>query len=358
MFGMRLANHGSIGLRSKCLSDFSRNLVIQSGSPFHHEMSRTTCLVDALLGLEDVLLGVAPAELVLTEIEFFNGHGGTSEVITTTPIVVNPVGALETPSFLALMLRMGGTTCDQSRIAARQRPVATAPDQRAEEGGVARRPGRAARRGCPSRQCPLRRRPRPGRRARRSTAGGRSRSRCGPPSAASSATSTSTSVPGSSERWPRRARAPRCRPARRGPATPADARRPRAATRARAPRCETPSSSCGEVVEHADARHGGRDLVVGRVGPGQPDVVEDRALEQVALLRHDGRCARAASEAWRRAGRRRRSGRRLRSGRTSATSSLASVDLPAPVGPTSAIRSPGCDRRSSTWRSTAGASSL
>ena len=74
MFGMRLANHGFIGLRSKCLSDFSRNLVIQSGSPFHHEMSLDDLLVDALGGLEDVRLRVVPAQLVLTEIEFFNSH--------------------------------------------------------------------------------------------------------------------------------------------------------------------------------------------------------------------------------------------------------------------------------------------
>src|SRR3954451_2706195 len=43
MSGMLAANQGAIGLRSKLRSAFSRNLVIQSGSPFHQEMSRTVC---------------------------------------------------------------------------------------------------------------------------------------------------------------------------------------------------------------------------------------------------------------------------------------------------------------------------
>src|SRR3954447_17137072 len=43
MSGMLAANHGAIGLRSKCRIALSRYLVIQSGSPFHHEMSRTVC---------------------------------------------------------------------------------------------------------------------------------------------------------------------------------------------------------------------------------------------------------------------------------------------------------------------------
>src|SRR5438270_302486 len=40
MSGMLRANQGAIGLRSKCLSAFSRRFVIQSGSPFHHETAR------------------------------------------------------------------------------------------------------------------------------------------------------------------------------------------------------------------------------------------------------------------------------------------------------------------------------
>src|SRR5437764_13230781 len=42
MSGMFLANHSSMGLRSKRLSALSRNFVIHSGSDFPHEMSWTT----------------------------------------------------------------------------------------------------------------------------------------------------------------------------------------------------------------------------------------------------------------------------------------------------------------------------
>src|SRR4051794_24608838 len=51
MSGMLRANHGAIGLRSKWRIAFNRKLVIQSGSPFHHEMSRTVCSFNPLAGL-------------------------------------------------------------------------------------------------------------------------------------------------------------------------------------------------------------------------------------------------------------------------------------------------------------------
>ena len=69
MSGMFLANHSSIGLRSKRFSAFSRNFVIHSGSDFVPRDLADDVLVDALLGLVDVLLGVVPAELVLAEID-------------------------------------------------------------------------------------------------------------------------------------------------------------------------------------------------------------------------------------------------------------------------------------------------
>ena len=40
--GMLTANHGAIGLRSNVLRLRRRSLVIQLGSPFHHEIWSTT----------------------------------------------------------------------------------------------------------------------------------------------------------------------------------------------------------------------------------------------------------------------------------------------------------------------------
>ncbi len=49
---MFTANQGAIGLRSKVRSDFSRNFDIQSGSPFHHDMSLTTSAFRPFSGLK------------------------------------------------------------------------------------------------------------------------------------------------------------------------------------------------------------------------------------------------------------------------------------------------------------------
>ncbi len=51
MSGMFVANHSSIGLRSKRFSALSRNFVIQSGSSFCPEMSRTTASLRPFLGV-------------------------------------------------------------------------------------------------------------------------------------------------------------------------------------------------------------------------------------------------------------------------------------------------------------------
>ena len=74
MSGMFFANHSSIGLRSKRFSALSRNFVIHSGSDLLPRDLADDLLVQALLGLEDVLLGVVPAELVLAQIDARNGH--------------------------------------------------------------------------------------------------------------------------------------------------------------------------------------------------------------------------------------------------------------------------------------------
>ena len=42
MSGMLSANHFAMGLRSKVCNERRRNLRIQSGSPFHHEICSTT----------------------------------------------------------------------------------------------------------------------------------------------------------------------------------------------------------------------------------------------------------------------------------------------------------------------------
>ena len=47
---MLTANHGTIGLRSKVRSDLRRNFSIQSGSPFHQDMSRTTSVFKPFSG--------------------------------------------------------------------------------------------------------------------------------------------------------------------------------------------------------------------------------------------------------------------------------------------------------------------
>ena len=74
MSGMFTANHGAIGLRSKVRRDFWRSWRIHSGSPFHHDIWSTISAVEALLGLEDVVLLVGPAELVPTEVEVDCSH--------------------------------------------------------------------------------------------------------------------------------------------------------------------------------------------------------------------------------------------------------------------------------------------
>ena len=70
---------------------------IQSGSPFIHDISLEDVVVEAPLGLEDVVLGVGPAELVAAEIEIGDGHAASfvglrvgGDGISPTPIVTTP----------------------------------------------------------------------------------------------------------------------------------------------------------------------------------------------------------------------------------------------------------------------------
>ena len=92
--------------------------------------------------------------------------------------------------------------------------------------------------------------------------------------------------------------------------SPADSREPRSRT--------SVLEALRAATRTARARRRGErlvDLVVGRVAPGDADVVADRAVEQEALLRAPRRCVRATTAGWRRAGRCRRSGPDPRSGR-------------------------------------------
>ena len=113
MSGMFLANHSSIGLRSKRFSALSRNFVIHSGSLLLVRDVLDDVLVEALLGRVDVVVGaVGPAELVLAEIDAGDGHAELptgapakgSAGISTTPIVTIPgaipnnPGAVEVPA--------------------------------------------------------------------------------------------------------------------------------------------------------------------------------------------------------------------------------------------------------------------
>ena len=111
--------------------------------------------------------------------------------------------------------------------------------------------------------------------------------------------------------------------------SPADRREPRSCTSV-----SSPSGSAAKRSTHADGVERRVDLGVGGVGPADAHVVADRAAEQEALLRHDARCAGAATlRAPRRAGRRRRRSPCRRSGRRGGRSAWPASTCPAPVGP-------------------------
>ena len=185
-----------------------------------------------------------------------------------------------------------------------------------EEGGVA--PPRArARRGCPARPGRRRRRPRPGRPARRSRGGGRSRCTVRPSISAVMAPSRRRPrCRGRGSTWPRRAPAPR------GSAS---------AARASDTSCCSPADSREPALPHLGVEplgQRGEALVARRCSrsaastsssvalrPADAHVVEDRAVEQEALLGHDDDALAQRPQAWRRAGRRRRRRPRPRSGR-------------------------------------------
>ena len=128
------------------------------------------------------------------------------------------------------------------------------------------------------------------------------------------------------------------RPARRAPATRAAALRPTGGAALADSRVE-PSGNVWKRSKSPSATRAASTS--SSVASGRPTWTLSRrgAREQEPFLRHDDDPARATMEASRCAGRRRRSAPRPRSGRRSAIS-FASVDLPAPVGPTSATRSP------------------
>ena len=87
------------------------------------------------------------------------------------------------------------------------------------------------------------------------------------------------------------------------------------------------------------------DLGVARAGTRQPDVLADRGREQVRVLAGDGDRAADVLLAVRRAGRAPPSVTRPRSGSRNRSSRLATVVLPAPLGPSSATAAPGSSRR-------------
>ena len=146
----------------------------------------------------------------------------------------------------------------------------------------------------------------------------------------------------------RRARAPAGRPAAPGPAPAGRARRP---TPRAAPsptwvwmpsgRRVDPRAEAGPVQRVAD-------LVVGRVGPRQADVLGDRGGEDVRVVVDEAHRAAYVVERQPRAGPCRRARTSPETGSMKRTSVAARVDLPEPEGPVMPTCSPGRRSRCSS----------
>ena len=109
-------------------------------------------------------------------------------------------------------------------------------------------------------------------------------------------------------RWlPRRAPAPAGCAGSSARSRGAAARRPRTGSRARRRRCRSPPAGAASMSWMLRRAGGVLELLVGRVGPGEAQVLADGGVEQVRLLRHHPDHARAGRRAAGRARRRRRS---------------------------------------------------
>ena len=92
-------------------------------------------------------------------------------------------------------------------------------------------------------------------------------------------------------------------------------------------------------------RQASQDLLLGRVGPREGDVLADGAVEQERVLQHHAEL-RAVAESRRTVERSTPSTRTVPSvGAWNAAIRLMMVDLPEPDGPTSAVTVPGAERK-------------
>ena len=107
-----------------------------------------------------------------------------------------------------------------------------------------------------------------------------------------------------------------------------------------------PARQAGQPVAEAELVGAGADLVVGGLEPAVADVGGEGVVEEEALLRHQHDAAAQRRPGRSRARRRRRAAPRPSVGSISRVSSLAIVDLPEPVSPTTAIRVPAAMSRS------------
>ena len=143
---------------------------------------------------------------------------------------------------------------------------------------------------------------------------------------------------GRPRRWPRRGRAGRGRRGRRGPAPRAGAPPP-TATRPRWPTSvASPWGSPASQASRPSSVSARRDVLVGRVGAAEPDVLQQRRVEEEALLRAPARRARAARRSASRAGRRRRCARCPRWGPSAGSAAWRAWTCPSRSRPTMATR--------------------
>ena len=98
----------------------------------------------------------------------------------------------------------------------------------------------------------------------------------------------------------------------------------------------------GELVDAGDAT-GGKKLLLGRIGPGEHDVVADRSIEEERVLQHHAQLAAIAVEPHGGEIHCRRCSTVPEVGVWKAQTRLMMVDLPEPEEPTSAVTVPGFD---------------
>ena len=150
---MLTANHSAIGRFSKRCEGPEAEVAHPLGLLLHGRHLADDGLVEALLGLEDVVLFVGPPKLVLSEVEIGGRHVGSWDAVRSDRLI-SPIQIVTTlwPPAERLAARRPGKSCHPGRMAARSdlpRPDAptTAPPVPRAAPGAARGPwGRPDRR--------------------------------------------------------------------------------------------------------------------------------------------------------------------------------------------------------------------